>query len=101
MRDVYGDRQAAWKLLRQFVQRIGAASKQGDFRAAIRQRDRRRQPDPRRSAGDDEHAIFDLHRSILLFSIQPISIEQRAAVAGAQMRYRSRFVIAHVFEIGD
>jgi hypothetical protein len=53
--------------LRQFLQRIGAASEQGDFRAAIRQSNRRRQPDPRRSARDNENAIFDLHRSILLF----------------------------------
>src|SRR5208283_5443794 len=42
LRHVYRERQAAWKLLRQFFQRIGAASEKGDFRAAIRQSDRRR-----------------------------------------------------------
>jgi hypothetical protein len=38
LRYVYSDRQAAWKLLRQFFERIGAASEQGDSRAAITQR---------------------------------------------------------------
>ena len=36
LRHVYGDGQAAWKLLCQFLQRMGAASEQGDLRAAIR-----------------------------------------------------------------
>jgi len=44
------------------LQRIATASEQGDFRAAIRQRDRRREADPRRSARDNENAIFDLRR---------------------------------------
>jgi hypothetical protein len=34
LRHVRRNRQAAWKLLRQFLQRLGAASEQGDFRAA-------------------------------------------------------------------
>jgi hypothetical protein len=62
-----GDRQATWELLPQFSQRIGASSEQGDLRVAIRQRGRRREADPRRSARDDEDTIFDLHPSILLF----------------------------------
>ena len=82
LRDVYGDGQAARKLLRQLLQRIGIASEQGDFRAAIRQRDRRREADPRRGARDNENVIFDLHRSILLFELDQYS-NQRAALAGA------------------
>ena len=39
LRDVYGDGQAARKLLGQLLQRIATASEQGDFRAAIRQRE--------------------------------------------------------------
>jgi hypothetical protein len=35
LRHVYRDRQTAWKLPRQFLQRIGAASEQGDFRAPL------------------------------------------------------------------
>jgi hypothetical protein len=35
LRHVYRKRQAAWKLLRQFFQRIGAASEKRDFRAAV------------------------------------------------------------------
>jgi hypothetical protein len=66
LRHVYRKRQAARKLPRQFLQRFGAAREQGDLRAAISQRDCRRQSDPRRSAGDDEHAILDLHRSLRL-----------------------------------
>ena len=46
LRHVYRDGQAAGKLLRQLLQRIGAASEQGDFRATIRQRDRPREADP-------------------------------------------------------
>src|SRR5580704_10320016 len=42
LRHVDRERQAAWKLLRQFFQRIGAASEKGDFRAAISQSDRSR-----------------------------------------------------------
>jgi len=41
LRHVYRDRQAAWKFLRQFPQRICAASEQGDFRAALGQSNRR------------------------------------------------------------
>jgi hypothetical protein len=67
LRHVYGDRQATWELLPQFLQRIGASSEQGDLRVAIRQCGRRREADPRRSARDDEDTIFDLHPSILLF----------------------------------
>ena len=37
LRHVYRERQAAWKLLRQFFQRVVAASEKRDFRAAIRQ----------------------------------------------------------------
>jgi hypothetical protein len=65
LRHVYRVRQAAWKLLCQFFQRIGATSEKGDFRAAIRQSDRRRQPYPGRSASHNEYAIFDFHRLIL------------------------------------
>ncbi len=46
LRHVYGDRQAAWKLPRQFFERIGAASEQGDFRAPPGQSDRRDSPIP-------------------------------------------------------
>jgi hypothetical protein len=66
LRHVYGDWQAAWNLPRQLLQRIGAASEEGDFCAATGQRYRRRQADPRRSTRDNENAFFDLHRSILL-----------------------------------
>jgi hypothetical protein len=65
LRHIYRVRQAAWKLLCQFFQRIGAASEKGDFRAAVRQSDRRRQSYPRRSAGHNEYAIFDFHLLIL------------------------------------
>src|ERR1700753_72024 len=61
LRHINRDRQAAWKLPRQFLQRIGAASKQGDFRAPLRQSNRRRKTDPGRSARDNEYAILDLH----------------------------------------
>jgi len=61
LRHVCGDRQAAGNLLRQFLQGIAAAGQEGDFRAAFRQSHRRRQPDPRRSARDNEYVIFDLH----------------------------------------
>src|SRR6516162_5491907 len=63
LRYVDRDRQAARKLLRQFLERFSAASEQGDFRTAIRQSDCRRQPNSRRGAGDNEYAIFDLHLS--------------------------------------
>lgn len=61
LRHVDGERQAAWKLLRQFCQGVGAASEEGDFGAPIRESHRRRQPYPRRSAGHNEYAVFDLH----------------------------------------
>jgi len=65
LRHASSDGQAAWKLLREFLQRFGAACEKGDFRATIRQGDRRRQPDPRRSACDNENMILYLHRSII------------------------------------
>jgi hypothetical protein len=66
LRHVHRDRQAARMLLRQLLQGIIAASEQGDLRAAIRQSNRRRQPDSRRSARDNEYVILDLHRFISL-----------------------------------
>jgi hypothetical protein len=61
LRHVCRDGQAAGKLLRQLLQRIATASQEGDLRAVIRQNHRRRQPNSRRSARDNEHVIFDLH----------------------------------------
>jgi hypothetical protein len=63
LRHIYRDRQIAWKLLRQFLQRTGAASEQRDFRAPLRESDRRSKTDPGRSARDNENAILDLHVS--------------------------------------
>src|SRR6266513_2518534 len=60
LRHVCRDRQAAGKLLRDLLQRIATAGQEGNFRAAISQSHRRRQPDPRRSARDNEYVIFDL-----------------------------------------
>src|SRR5215831_841148 len=66
LRHVCGNRQAARKPLRQFFQRVGAAREQGDFRATVRQSNRCRKADPRRSACHDEYAICDLHDLMLL-----------------------------------
>src|SRR5580704_8498343 len=52
------------KLPRQFLQRVATTSEQGDSRAPLGQSDRRGQPDPRRSARDNENTILDLHRLI-------------------------------------
>jgi len=69
---------------RQFLQRIATASEQGDFRAAIRQRDRRREADPDEAPVTMKTRSFDLHRSILLFQFDQYSSIQRAALAGAR-----------------
>jgi hypothetical protein len=65
LRHVYRDGQASRKPLRQFLERISTAGEEGDFPAAIGKGNRGRKPDPRRSAGDNEDAIFDLHGSML------------------------------------
>src|SRR5258708_13993741 len=91
LRHVYGDGQTAWKLLRQFLQRIATASEHGDFRAALGQRNSRRQPYPRRSSRDNENAIFDLHRSILLFQFDQYPSINVLLSRASRMRQRSRF----------
>ena len=94
LRHVYRDRQAAWKLSRQFLQRIGAASEQRDFRPALVLR---------AIAVDnlipDEAPVTMKTRSSICivrssYSIQPIFIDQRPlspalqrveTICGAQM----------------
>ena len=91
LRHVYRDWQAALKLSRQFLQRIAAASEQGDFRAAVGQSNSRREPYPRRSARDNENAILDLQPSILLFQFdQYPSINEPLSLA-PRRRHRSQF----------
>ena len=65
LRHIRGDRKAARKAPGKFFQRSGAASEQGDSRAAIRQRGGGRQPNPGGGARDNEYVILDLHCSNL------------------------------------
>ena len=106
LRHVHGDWQAAWKLSRQFLQRVATASEQGYFRAALGQSNGSRQPYPRRGTRDNENAILDLHRSILLFQFDQNPSINIYPLAGCSRRRRGcdiglRFVIAHLFEIGN
>jgi hypothetical protein len=88
LRHVYGDRQAARKLLRQFLQRIGTASEQGDVGAAIRQRGCRREdgkPDTKRS-NTDEFSLRRAQQAPLAFQVPTAVYHQPAPVLSSESR---------------